>query len=87
MIPKHYLKGGKKASILSIDMLKKNIEVEYALMRLEIKSLMVAKHNASQGKAFAQLLHDGATLKNGSKVHIWSSRQVTSLHKIERKID
>ena len=68
MIPKNYLKAGKKAPILSIDMLKKYIEAEYELMRSEIKSLVAAKHKASRGNAFAQLLHDGATLENGSKV-------------------
>ena len=68
MIPEGFLKEGEKAPILTIEMLKKYIYAEYALMCSEIRSLIAAKHKASRGNTYAQLLHDGATLKNGSKV-------------------
>ena len=61
MIPAQYLRGGKKAPTLTIDMLKKYIKGKFKLMNDKIHSLVIAKYKACQGNTFAQLLHDGAT--------------------------
>ena len=67
MIPKTFKYEGKPP-ILTECKLKIYINAEYEIMKKEIHNLVGAKHRLSQGNSFSQLIHDGTTLPNGTKV-------------------
>lgn len=59
--------GGERTAILTPYMMRKYIEAEFRIMLFFIKLMCDIKMEQSHGNAFAQGIHDGATLANGRK--------------------
>ena len=57
----------EKAPVLKVKQLKRYVRAEFDVFLIFLKGILEMKVEQSKGNAFAQLLHDGGTLKNHKK--------------------